>query len=179
MRLADYKSYFDHKGINLPDSLLNRYKKFIYHQDITLDYISARKGDDVWWEASVLDGRNAGKKRDEGQSDGQIIQEAKEALAAIVSEKDERIQAVELAQWMAGWLGSAGTTKVRNALNARLAAAESTNSDKVVRLPIMSTTRDELSRIMGESGIDSNYDQALQKILSFYARMHGMDAESG
>lgn len=177
MKLDAYKKYFEAKGVVLPPSLLNRHKKAIYYIGITEDYLSKRlmDSDDKWWVASVSGSRleDDYAREDVLSLDGVIIV-AQRQLSTLLELPEEADRIVRLAEWMDLSLGPTGLAKIRNALNARLASLAKEDGEKVVRLPIMASTRDSLAQIIDEVAPDKNYDQMIRQIISYYANMHAI-----
>lgn len=177
MKLDAYKKYFEAKGVVLSPSLLNRHKKAIYHIGITEDYLAKRltDGDAKWWEASVSGSRLEDNyaKADLLLLDG-VIKVAQNKLTTLLKLPEEADRMVRLAEWMDLSLGATGLAKIRNALNARLASLSKEDGEKIVRLPIMSSTRDSLAQIIDEVAPDKNYDQMIRQIISYYANMHAI-----
>lgn len=176
MKLKDYEEYFEEAGISLPTRLLHRYKKIIYHLDVTQDYLEGRLEEDMkWWAAAISGSTRVALMTKEGTSKEAAVHLAKEELQEILSVEGKARRAERLASWLGEWYGKTGLARLRNSLNTRLYAIADQEEDKLVRIPVMSPTRDRLTKLMGLTGDQQSYDAMLNKLIGFYSQMHGFD----
>lgn len=180
MKLTDYAAYFESRGIAIPPRLLDRHKKALYHSRITEEYLARRLDeDDDWWSKVIESSEEYERLVKMALQVTNIIGQAKKSLNGVLELEDEKDRVPQLAKWMSGWLNKAGMARIRNALNSQLNTRTHTKEDRLVRIPVLSSTRDKVSKLIDVTHGDVSYDEMLSRVISFYCHMNAITLPEG
>lgn len=176
MQLKDYEHYFEQRGITLPPNQLRRYKKIIYHLDVTESYLQKRLEEDhTWWAECVSGSPKAAVLEKQRKPIEAIIKKAKSDLSNALAAGKEAERAVQIAGWLDGWLSEKGLARLRNSLNTRLYALADEDEERTVRIPILSSTRNRLYELIHHTDSGQTYDDMLNHLIVYYCQMNGIE----
>lgn len=180
MKISDYAEHFQRKGIAIPHHLLDRHKKALFHLEITEEYLARRLGEsDEWWVEVVNSSQKALSLHEDSYVESDVIKRAKQELEEILGFDDVNQRTISLADWMDGWLNKTGRARVRNGLNSQLNIRAKDDAERQVRIPLLKTTRDKLSKLIDTTNSESSYDEMIGQLINFYIRMNGISLPKG